>query len=255
MHQRTVGQVLDQLRRLTFSEILEWILKTIGYIYALSIGVLLFASNNIGPILGLQIQQVVATFIFLIAGFLIHFDRRLSVIANQSGMATRQVTMRDAFDEAFKRYSRVRQLRLYGSTTQLMVQWFEACCRADELLHVTECKLMAHEFSEEDFPKQAAHYNTIRQDSFAKWKEFKNQRTIDNISVVTNRVMPQVFLVMLDENVAIVGTYVKRKDGPTGLFDLRPMLIYGVNESEKIIIKTYKEWFDAWFEISESAAL
>lgn len=215
--------------------------------YAVLLAVFLFVSDKFSALLGLNAQQIAAGFVLMVAGFLFYFDQQLNQLLSRKGPLLQQYTMRDAFEEVFNRYPRSSILRVYGSTTQLMVQWVEACYRKDESLHIKDCKILTHTFSSNEFLERADHYNTIRNDSIAKWKNFLQSDMIGSLTFAATHILPQSFVVILDDKAAIIGTYVMRKDGPTGLFDLKPMVIHDEDDSQKAIIATYTQWFDAWF--------
>lgn len=238
---------LTELGKMTFSQWMQYVGKILAILYAVLLAVFLFVSDKFSTALGINAQQIAAGFVLLVAGFLFYFDQRLNQLLSPKGLLPKQSTMRDAFEEVLSRYPRSLMLRVYGSTTQLMVQWVEACYRKDESLHIRNCKILTHTFSSNDFPGQAEHYNTIRNDSIAKWKNFLQSDVIGSLTFATTNVLPQSFAVILDDKAAIIGTYVLRKNGPTGLLDLKPIVIYGQDDSQKAIIATYTQWFDAWF--------
>ena len=251
---KTLSDAMHALSQLTFADWLRISSKLLATLYAIGLAVLLFLSSELNGIINLDIRQIVAGFVLLAAGFCLYFDRRLTSILSKTDSAPRQYTMKEAFDELFQEHPRVRILRVYGSTTQLMVQWFEACCRKDEYLFVNECRVMSTSFAEKDFPGQADHYNAVRIDSFKKWQSFTDAEIIKKIQFATSPILPQQFVVVLDEKALVLGTYTFRKDGPTALLDLPPIVFKATTEIERGIIRTYAQWFDSWFDIADPAS-
>lgn len=246
---RTLGDIWATVSRSTPLQLAEACAKALAAIYTVALAFFLFLADKLSEDLGITTEQLTAGFVVMVGGFLLYLDKRLTQILRTAGMAPHHVNMREAFDEVFGRYPHVKVMRIYGSTTQLMVQWFEGCCRRDESIYVHECRVMAHYFCVNDFPDQAPHYNTIRKDSCSKWRSFEGS----NIGTVTCRVsgfLPQTFLVLLDNKAAIFGLYVPRPSGPTGLFDLKSLVVLASGSEERALIDTYAAWFDSWYALA-----
>jgi uncharacterized membrane protein YeaQ/YmgE (transglycosylase-associated protein family) len=190
---------------------------------------------------------IVGSAIVVIDLQLVALRRRIeSGAAENAALATavRPVSLAQALDLAFAGKRRVTSMRIFAVSSH----------HIQNLLpdnRIEHCQLLIHDGTT---PTNSQVFRTVLDEVVENWIARCDSGRCGRLSLRRFDFLPQVYLVAVDHEIVIVGTYDPREEEFSGVWPNEPLVFSSQSVIGRDIVMKWCDWFDAIFEKAFSDA-